>query len=63
MPILFRPVKQIAARQRTGAWQRPERIAAEVTNGKTYVSDIAGSTHYHANYIRPRWQEDLKRWT
>ena len=43
------------------AWQRAERIAAEVTNGKTYVSDIAGSTHYHANYIRPRWARRLEK--
>jgi hypothetical protein len=43
------------------AWQRAERIAAEVTDGKTYVSDIAGSTHYHANYIRPRWARRLEK--
>jgi hypothetical protein len=43
------------------AWQKAERIAANVTNGKTYVSDIAGSTHYHANYIRPRWATRLEK--
>jgi hypothetical protein len=43
------------------AWQKAERIAADVTNGKTYVSDIAGSTHYHANYIRPRWARRLEK--
>ena len=43
------------------AWQKAERIAAEVRNGKTYVSDIAGSTHYHANYVRPRWARRLEK--
>jgi len=43
------------------AWQRAVRIAAEVTSGTTYVSDIAGSTHYHANYLRPRWARRLEK--
>jgi spore germination cell wall hydrolase CwlJ-like protein len=43
------------------AWRRALQIAAEVTNGKTYVSDIAGSTHYHANYVRPRWARRLEK--
>jgi len=45
----------------TNAWLTAERIAAEVTNGKTYVSDVAGSTHYHANYVRPRWARRLEK--
>ena len=43
------------------AWQRAVRIASEVTNGKTYVSDIGGSTHFHANYVRPRWARRLEK--
>jgi spore germination cell wall hydrolase CwlJ-like protein len=43
------------------AWQSALRIAAEVTNGKTYVPDIAGSTHYHANYVRPSWARRLEK--
>lgn len=43
------------------AWQNALRIAAEVRNGKTYLSDIAGSTHYHANYVRPRWTRRLEK--
>jgi spore germination cell wall hydrolase CwlJ-like protein len=43
------------------AWARAGRIAAEVTEGTTYVSDIAGSTHYHANYVRPRWSRRLEK--
>jgi hypothetical protein len=45
----------------TDAWRQAVRIAAEVTNGKTYVSDIGGSTHFHANYVRPRWARRLEK--
>jgi spore germination cell wall hydrolase CwlJ-like protein len=41
------------------AWRQAVRIAGAVTNGKTYVSDIGGSTHFHANYVRPRWSRRL----
>ncbi|QBR71039.1 cell wall hydrolase [Beijerinckiaceae bacterium] len=43
------------------AWQRAVRIADEVSNGQTYVSDIGNSTHYHANYVRPRWARRLEK--
>lgn len=43
------------------AWHRAVRIAGEVSNGETYVSDIGNSTHYHANYVRPRWARRLEK--
>ena len=43
------------------AWTKAVRIAHEVTDGSTYVSDIGGSTHYHANYVTPFWARSLKR--
>ncbi|MGH6801223.1 MAG: cell wall hydrolase, partial [Methylocella sp.] len=43
------------------AWRQAVRIAGEVKNGKTYVSDIGGSTHFHANYVRPRWARRLEK--
>ena len=43
------------------SWRTAVRIAAEVTNGKTYVSDVGASTHYHANYVRPRWASRLEK--
>jgi Cell Wall Hydrolase len=43
------------------AWRQAVRIAGEVTNGKTYDSDIGGSTHFHANYVRPRWARRLEK--
>lgn len=43
------------------AWRRAVRIAKNVSDGKTYVADIGDATHYHANYVRPRWARYLKR--
>jgi spore germination cell wall hydrolase CwlJ-like protein len=43
------------------AWRQAVRIAGEVTNGTTYVSDIGASTHFHANYVRPHWARRLEK--
>jgi spore germination cell wall hydrolase CwlJ-like protein len=43
------------------SWQTATRIAEEVMDGKTYLSDVGGSTHYHANYVRPRWARRLEK--
>jgi spore germination cell wall hydrolase CwlJ-like protein len=43
------------------SWASATRIANEVMDGKTYLADVGGSTHYHANYVRPRWAKRLKK--
>jgi spore germination cell wall hydrolase CwlJ-like protein len=43
------------------AWTSATRIADEVMTGATYLSDVGRSTHYHANYVKPRWAKALKR--
>jgi hypothetical protein len=43
------------------SWRTAVRIATEVTSGKTYVSDVGSSTHYHAAYVRPRWASKLEK--
>jgi spore germination cell wall hydrolase CwlJ-like protein len=43
------------------SWGTATRIAEAVMDGKTYVADVGGSTHYHANYVRPRWAKRLKK--
>ncbi len=43
------------------AWSRAVRIAKEVAEGSAYVSDVGGSTHYHANYVRPTWARALTK--
>ncbi len=42
-----------------GAWHTATRIADEVLEGKTYLSDVGGATHYHAKYVRPGWARRL----
>lgn len=43
------------------SWATAQRIADEVMNGHTYISDVGRSTHYHANYVKPRWAKQLKK--
>ncbi len=43
------------------SWAVAKRIARDVTQGTTYVADVGDSTHYHANYVRPRWARALRR--
>jgi spore germination cell wall hydrolase CwlJ-like protein len=43
------------------AWRQAVRIARQVTDGTTYLADIGGATHYHANYVRPFWANRLKK--
>ncbi len=41
------------------AWRTATRIADAVLEGKTYLSDVGGATHYHAKYVRPGWARRL----
>jgi spore germination cell wall hydrolase CwlJ-like protein len=47
--------------QEPDAWATAVRIANSVMDGKTYLSDVGRATHYHANYVRPRWARRLKK--
>lgn len=42
-------------------WRDATRIAREVYDGTTYLEDVGASTHYHADYVRPRWARKLKK--
>lgn len=42
-------------------WRVAVQIATDVVSGKIYLSDVGASTHYHADYVRPRWARSLKR--
>ncbi|MDJ1157804.1 cell wall hydrolase [Chelatococcus sp. SYSU_G07232] len=44
-----------------GPWRAAVRIAREVTEGKTYLAEVGGATHYHADYVRPYWAKRLKK--
>jgi spore germination cell wall hydrolase CwlJ-like protein len=43
------------------SWGAAKRIAGEVLYGKTYLADVGGATHYHADYVRPSWSRRLKK--
>ena len=44
-----------------GPWRDAVRIAREVYEGTTYLSEVGASTHYHAQYVRPYWAKKLKK--
>lgn len=43
------------------SWERAKRVASAVLEGKTYLAEVGGATHYHANYVRPSWARRLKK--
>lgn len=45
----------------TVSWERAKRVATAVLEGKTYLADVGGATHYHADYVRPYWARRLKK--
>ncbi|GJE28944.1 cell wall hydrolase [Methylobacterium organophilum] len=44
-----------------GSWQTATRIASAVIEGRTYLSEVGGATHYHADYVRPGWSRRLRK--
>ncbi len=44
-----------------GSWQTATRVARSVIEGRTYLSEVGGATHYHADYVRPSWSRRLKK--
>jgi spore germination cell wall hydrolase CwlJ-like protein len=45
----------------TESWDAAKRVAGAVLEGKTYLTDVGGATHYHANYVKPYWARRLKK--
>lgn len=43
------------------SWQSAVQVSQAVLNGKTYLPDVGGSTHYHADYVKPYWAKRLKK--
>jgi len=42
------------------SWKTAVRIARDVSKGKTYLDEVADSTHYHATYVNPKWGRSMK---
>jgi len=45
------------------AWERSRKLARDIYLHKAYVGITEGATHYHANYVKPKWRLSLDRTT
>jgi spore germination cell wall hydrolase CwlJ-like protein len=45
----------------TAAWANATRVARSVLEGRTYVAEVGGATHYHADYVRPGWSRRMRK--
>ncbi len=43
------------------SWAQAEEIARGVISGELYLPEVGYATHYHANYVKPRWAPRMKR--
>jgi hypothetical protein len=42
-------------------WRRAQRIAQETVSGTSFIESVGLATHYHADYVNPRWARALLR--
>ncbi len=42
-------------------WSQSRRIASRAMSGDAYVRVVSTATHYHADYVNPRWSGAMKR--
>jgi spore germination cell wall hydrolase CwlJ-like protein len=40
-------------------WDEALVVAERVMNAKDWIPEVGNATHYHANYVRPRWVRDM----
>ena len=43
------------------AWALAMRVAEDSILGNSWLNDVGPATHYHANYVKPRWRKGLRR--
>ncbi len=43
-----------------GPWLRAQRIAKQTLDGKIWRPEVAKATHYHADYVKPKWIRDMR---
>ncbi len=44
-------------------WDQAEEIAAKITSGEIYLTEVGEATHYHATYVRPAWAPRMNKVT
>ena len=42
-------------------WRVAKKVANEAIDGKVWLRKVGSSSHYHADYVRPRWRRSMKR--
>ena len=43
------------------AWRVAKTIADDVIDGKVWLKEVGSASHYHADYVRPRWARAMKK--
>ena len=43
------------------SWALAEAIANKVADGSAYLTDVGQATHYHADYVNPRWNRSMNK--
>ena len=41
-------------------WQQALDIAERVMDARDWIPEVGNATHYHADYVRPRWVRDMR---
>lgn len=41
------------------SWEQALTLAQKVLDAEAWLPDVGNATHYHANYVRPRWVRDM----
>ena len=44
-----------------GAFARAEENARKATSGESWITEVGSATHYHANYVHPRWARAMEK--
>jgi hypothetical protein len=42
-------------------WERAQKIAKAMLDGRLWLPEVDRSTHYHAYWVRPSWVNEMKR--
>jgi spore germination cell wall hydrolase CwlJ-like protein len=42
------------------SWARATRISRDMLDGKLWLNDVGKATHYHANWVKPRWVSEMR---
>lgn len=49
------------ARNETKAWERAQRLARDMVQGRKQVASLSRVTHFHTTAVRPRWAKAMRK--